>query len=216
VEIKISAKAFAEFVLGSPSKKASTVRFLQKPESTAAQIVVRYYSRAIQIIRSYHDAGNNSEVLKAGRKELLGKLQEAETQQAKTKLLNNLRALDAYMEIFGERNWNIVPFPRIYHIADSVRVSATPDFVVREGARLRLVKLGVRKETENPEVIRIMLRVMYQAACEKFPKIKPQDVTFFDVGNRLARHGSKNDSSLAKAIEDACLRLKHMVLGMAA
>lgn len=215
MEIKISAKAFAEFMLGGPSKKASTVRYLLKPQSAEAQIVMRYYSRAVQIIRSYHDGNNDSTSLGSEIKELQKKAQSAESSQARTKLLNNLRAIETYMEIFGERKWKIVSCPRIYHSSNSVRISATPDLAIIEGKRLRLVKLGVRKESEDPEVIRLMLRVIYQAASGKV-EISPQDVLFFDVAKRETLRGSRDDAPLARTIEMGCERLYQMVHSWAA
>ena len=215
MEIKISAKAFAEFVLGGPSKKASTVRYLLKPQSTEAQIVMRYYSRAVQIIRGYHDAGNDLAFLRAEIRSLEKKAGIAESKQARTKLLNNLRAIETYMEIFGRREWKIVPCPRIYHSSSSVRISATPDLAIMEKNRLRLVKLGVRKESENPEVIRLMLRVIYQAASGRM-KINPQDVLFFDVAKRETLRGSESDTALEQTIEIGCERLHQMVHSWAA
>lgn len=215
MEIKISAKAFAEFVLGGPGKKASTIRYLLKPQSTEAQIVMRYYSRAVQIIRGYHDAENDSAFLRAEIRGLHKKAETAESSQARTKLLNNLRAIETYMEMYGARRWKIVSCPRIYHSSGSVRISATPDLAILQGKRLRLVKLGVRKQSEDPEVIRIMLRVIYQAASGKM-EISPQDVLFFDVSKRETLRGDTSDAALEQTIEMGCDKLHQMVLSWAA
>lgn len=215
MEIKISAKAFAEFVLGGPGKKASTVRYLLKPQSTEAQIVMRYYSRAVQIIRGYHDSENNTALLRSEIQGLQKKSEIAESSQARTKILNNLRAIETYMAMYGERKWKIVTCPRIYHSSSSVRISATPDLAISEGKRLRLVKLGVRKQSEDPEVVRLMLRVIFQAASGKM-EISPQDVVFFDVAKREVLRGSSRDASLAKTIETGCERLQQMVGSWAA
>jgi len=215
MEIKISAKAFAEFVLGSPSKKAATVRYLLRPQATEAQIVMRYYSRAVQIIRGYHDAENDPAFLRAEIRGLEKKAETAESKQARTKLLNNLRAIQTYMEVYGERRWRIVPFPRIYHLSSLVRISATPDLAISEGKRLRLVKLGVRKQSEDPEVVRLMLRVIYQAASQKM-EVTPQDVLFFDTSKREILRGSREDAVLAQTIENGCERLQQMVHSWAA
>jgi hypothetical protein len=215
MEIKISAKAFAEFVVGGPSKKAATVRYLLRPQSSEAQIVMRYYSRAVQIIRGYHDAGNDSSSLRSEIRGLEKKAETAESNQARTKLLNNLRAIEAYLEIYGERKWRIIPCPRIYHSSGSVRISATPDLTVLEGKRLRLVKLGVRKQSEDPEVIRLMLRVMFQAGSGTM-EISPRDVMFFDVSKREILRGSEGDAALARTIEAGCDRLHQMVHSWAA
>jgi hypothetical protein len=192
-----------------------TVRYLLKPQSTEAQIVMRYYSRAVQIIRSYHDAENDFAFLRAEIRGLEKKAETAESNQARTKLLNNLRAIETYMEIYGQREWKIVSCPRIYHSSSSVRISATPDLAILEGKRLRLVKLGVRKQLEDPEVIRLMLRVMYQAASAKM-EISPQDVLFFDVSKRETLRGSRGDTALTQTIEMGCERLQQMVHSWAA
>lgn len=215
MEIKISAKAFAEFVLGGPGKKASTIRYLLKPQSTEAQIVMRYYSRAVQIIRGYHDAENDSTILRSEIQGLQKKAEIAESSQARTKILNNLRAIETYMEVYGARKWKIVPCPRIYHASSSVRISATPDLAILEGKRLRLVKLGVRKQSEAPEVVRLMLRVMFQAASGKM-EISPRDIVFFDISKREVLRGSREDAVLARTIEMGCDRLQQMVRSWAA
>jgi hypothetical protein len=143
------------------------------------------------------------------------RVETAESAQARTKLLNNLRAIETYMELFSGREWKIVSCPRIYHSSSSVRISATPDLAILEGKRLRLVKLGVRKQSEDPEVIRLMLRVIYQAAAGKMD-ISPQDVLFFDVSKREVLRGSKGDAALAQIIEIGCERLHQMVHSWAA
>lgn len=215
MEIKISAKAFAEFVVGGPAKKASTVRLLLKPQSAEAQIVMRYYSRAVQIIRSYHDGNNDHSFLSCEIKELRTKMQAAESNQARTKLANNLRAIETYIELYRDRKWRIVPWPRTYHSSKSVRISANPDLAIMEGKRLRLVKLGVRKESEDPDVIRLMLRVIYQAASSK-TTISPQDVLFFDVSKKETLRGDGDDVALEQTIEVGSDRLQQMVRTWAA
>ena len=48
--IPLSAKAFAEFVLGGPSKKSQIVRNILKPTSQEAKIIAHYYVPAVSII----------------------------------------------------------------------------------------------------------------------------------------------------------------------
>ncbi|MGB6193195.1 MAG: hypothetical protein WBF42_12060, partial [Terracidiphilus sp.] len=186
-----------------------------RPQSTEAQIVMRYYSRAVQIIRGYHDADNDHAFLRAEIRGLEKKAEAAESKQARTKLLNNLRAIETYMETYGERRWKIIACPRIYHSSNSVRISATLDLTIIEGKRRLLVKLGVRKASEHPEIIRLTLRVIYQAAVEKL-QITPEDVFFFDISKREILRGSRGDADLARTIEMGCARLYQMVHSWAA
>lgn len=208
--IPISAKGFAEFVLAGPSKKATIVRNILKPKSKEAQVIVLYYARAIRIIRLYHTKGNDREYLKHEIHGLEKRLEAATTPQARASLRNNLRAIRSYMDIYGHRKRKIVPRPRIYYTHGNVRLSASPDLAVEEDGRLKLVKLGITKGGDNPEVVRIMLRVMYQAANAEY-RVQPHDVVYFDVGNAVRRRSSNDDSDLATTIDNGCDTLAGMV-----
>ena len=69
--------------------------------------------------------------------------------------------------------------------------------------RLRLIKLGVRKEKETADMVRLMLRVIYQAANAKL-KVAARDITYFDVRTGEALSGELSDSHLANTIEGGC------------
>jgi hypothetical protein len=215
MEIKISAKLFAEFVVGGPAKKASTVRNILRPKSPEAQIPPRYYTRAIGIIRAYHDQGNDGAGLRNEIRALQQEMLSCTTSQGRTKRSKNLQAIDAYMRVFADRKWKVVRCPRIYYSCFDVRISGIPDLAVQDEERLRLVKLGVRKEKESEEVVRLMLRVIYQAAATKL-KINPQDITYFDVSNGEAITGERSDPRLEGTIDNGCRTLRQMIEGKAA
>ncbi len=207
--IPISAKAFAQFVLGGPSKKAQIVRTILKPKSKEAQVIVLYYARAIRIIRLYHVTGNDTQFLKKELSKLEALEEKAGSPQSRASLRNNVRAVRSYMELYGHRKREIVPRPRIYYTNGGVQISASPDLAIKEDGKLKLVKLGVRKRGDNPEVIRIMLRVMFQAASSKFG-IEPRDVVYFDVINSARIRGTTDDQDLAVTIDNGCDALAEM------
>jgi len=207
--IPLSAKGFAEFVLAGPSKKATIVRNILKPKSTEAQVIALYYSRAIRVIRLYHAKNNDRAYLLTELETLEAKLEKATTPQTRASLRNNLRAIRGYIEIYGNRKRKIVPRPRIYYSNGSVRLSASPDLAIEENGKMKLVKLGITKHGDNPEVVRIMLRVIYQAATTRF-QIEPRDVVYFDVANAARMHGSDEDADLATTIDNGCETLAGM------
>lgn len=209
MSIRLSAKGFAEFVMAGPSKKAQIVRNILKPKSTEAQVVVLYYSRAIKIIRVYHARNNDKDYVAKELRSLEGKLDKAMTPQSRSGLRNNLRALRGYMDVYGNRKRKIVARPRIYYSFGQVRLSASPDLAVEEGGKLKLVKLGVTKQGDNPEVIRILLRVMYQAAATRF-QIEPQDIVYFDIDKVARIRGRYEDADLATTIDNGCETLAEM------
>lgn len=210
MEIRISARAFAEFIFGSPSKKSVTVRGILRPRSPETQIPRRYYARAIRIIRLYHKRGNDQSYLADELRALNEKWQSAETPQSRTQLGRNLMAIEAYMKLFADRTWRITPCPRIHYSSKSVRISATPDLAVRDGKRIRLIKIGVRKEKEIQDVIRVMLRVIYQA-CEGQIEIAPADIVHFDISTGEVIRGTRADSRLAPTIEGGCTALQKLL-----
>jgi len=81
---------------------------------------------------------------------------------------------------------------------------------LEETGRVRLVKLGIRKEKESEDLIRLMLRVIYQAASAKL-KLGPGDVTYFDVATGDAISGNSGDGALSEAIEGGCRVLRQMM-----
>jgi hypothetical protein len=210
MEIKISARAFAEFVFGGPSKRSSTARGILEPRTAEAQIPRRYYARAIRIIRHYHEHGNDAEYLRDELRNLNDKWATADTPQFRTQVGRNLMAVQAYMRLFSGRTWKIVPCPRIHYSSHSVRISATPDLAVKEGKKIRLVKLGVRKEKEVENVVRLMLRVIYQAAAKDI-EIAPSDIAFFDVSTGEIFKGTPSDSTLSSTIDGGCAALQLLI-----
>lgn len=207
--IGLSAKGFAEFVMAGPSKKAQIVRNILKPKSAEAQVVVLYYSKAIKIIRVYHARNNDKDYLAKELRELEAKFDKALTPQSRSGIRNNLRALQGYMDVYGNRKRKVVARPRIYYSFGRVRLSASPDLAVEEGGKLKLVKLGVTKQGDNPEVIRILLRVMYQAAASRF-QIEPQDIVYFDIAKAARIRGGHEDADLATTIDNGCDSLAQM------
>jgi hypothetical protein len=209
-KIPLSAKAFAEFALGGPSKRAQIVRGIQKPKSKATRAVVLYYARAIRIIRAYHAQKNDQVYLGAELTSLEIQRTKATTPQLRATLTNNMRAIRGYINAYGQRKRQIVPCGRIHYEHGSVRLSGSPDFAVEENGKIKLVKLGLTKDGDDPDVVRIMLRVIYQAAEKRF-QIDPQDVVYFDIANSRRTHGHKNDAELATTIDNGCEALEAMI-----
>lgn len=210
--IKLSAKVFAEFVVGGTSKKTSTVKKLIKPQAPEAQIPAGYYNSAIGLIRAYHEKENDSAFLNKSVKQLAAEIEAAATPQARSKKERNLLAVNAYMKEFADKKWKVIACPRIYYSASDVRISGKPDLAIKEGKRLRLIKLGVRKEKESFEMISVMLRVMFQAASLKLD-ITPKDITYFDVKTGQAISGKDSDSQLSDLIDNGCVELQLMMSG---
>lgn len=209
MRIQLSAKAFAEFIVAGPGERAKIVWNMQHPKSVEVRVITQYYSTAIKTIRIYHSTGNDLGYLAQQFQAFEDAFDAATTTQARARLKNNLRALRAYIDLYGSRQRVITPRPRIYHESGTVRISASPDFAVEENGKIKLVKLGITKKKDNPEVIRILLRVMYQAAKGNVA-VEPEDILYFDVSNGARLRGSQEDADLKSIIENGCETLAKM------
>lgn len=210
MEIRISAKLFAEFVIGGPSKKSSTVRKLRQPRSPDAVIPSGYYKRAIGIIRGYHDRNNDYSFVTRELRALHEEVELALTAQARSKRRSNLQAVESYMRKFSSRQWRVVSCPKISYTSNDVRISGTPDLALKDADRIRLVKLGIRKEKEPEDLVRLMLRVIYQAAQKKL-KLRSTDITYFDVATGNVISGCPEDRRLGVTIEGGFRVLQQMM-----
>lgn len=209
MQVPISAKLFATFVLSGPSAKGRIVGNVQKPKAKEAQVIVLYYARAIRVIRLYHTANNDRAYLEKELDFLERKLEKTPTSQGRASLRNNIRAIRSYMDVYGSRKRKVLPRPRVYYQHNSVRISGSPDLAIEEAGKIKLVKLGITKGGDNPDVIRIMLRVIYQAAVTKL-HIEPRDVVYFDVANAARIHGDTGDAHYATTIDNGCEELESM------
>jgi hypothetical protein len=81
---------------------------------------------------------------------------------------------------------------------------------IEEDGRVKLVKLGVTKKGDRPETVRLLLRILYQAAVTRF-EIDPHDVVYFDVVNGARIRGTSEDADLAVTIDNACESMESML-----
>ena len=209
MEIRVSAKALAEFAVGSPSIKAHVVRAITRPLSAESKVITHYYAKAVNIIRVYHAKDNDQIYLATALDILENKLLEATTPQTRANVRNNIRVIETYMDLYGDLKRQIIARPRIAFRTDEVRVSASPDMAIIEGDRTVLLKLGPNKKSLSPDAVRLVLRLIFLAATEKF-QITPQDIVYLDIKNSASVLGSGEDANLAGTIENACQTLASM------
>jgi hypothetical protein len=211
---KISAKAFADFLLGSSTKHTTTVRNILKPRDPDAIIPSGYYKRAIAIIRAYHECGNKLSSVKDGVAKLEVLIEDATSSQARTQLHKNIDAVHAYLKLFADRKWEVVKCPTTRYVFSTVSISGRPDSAVSDGTKTALIKLGVRRKKEQPDLIRVMLRVIYQAAAQKL-SLSPSDVIYLDLTAGAVILGDPADKDLSPVIDDGCLLLERLLAAAA-
>lgn len=208
-EIKLSAKALAEFAIEGPTKKEKVVRVLRNPAALESKIITSYYNAAVNIIRHYHVGGNDAAYLKRELKRLREKALTASTPQARAQAANNIAAVLAYMKRYGSRSMRVVARPRIRYQHGRVSVSGLPDIAVREGNRLRLLKLGTKKRKTDGRIIDFVLQTILLAAQAKGLDVREKDVLFLDVKTEVEAHALASPD-MSRSVDLACEELERM------
>lgn len=209
MDIKLSVKAFAQFVTSGPSKRAQIVRNIRSPKSLEAKAISHYYAKAVDIIRIYHAKGNDRAYLAEQIRSLQSSMDSASNPWARAKFGHNIRVVEAYVDIYGKNSRKILSRPRLFFKEGRVRVSAFPDIAIEECGRRSFIKLGPTKQPESRVAIRVILRVMFLAARARF-EVSPGDITYLDITGAAQFSGDTEDVSLMNTIENACQSLTGM------
>ena len=200
--IAITVKGLAKFMTQRFATRRKTLRDFKFPKPEGA-VQAAYYAEARRAIRDYHSGGNNPSVLVKTVNHLRIKAYQAQG-QAVTRLDHNIRALESYLRHFSHRRFSVLSPPRLKYIYSNVAVSALPDLHVQEKGHQKVIKLELGTVTPDPQMINIILQVMYEAARSAGLSIRPQDVIYLDASRATQHKGAKIRTRLKRDIEAAC------------
>jgi hypothetical protein len=177
--IKLAATGFAEYVTANPKTRNAKLRafkFKHKGEGAGRS---GYYGFALRTIVRYHRSDRDRAVLEAAKQELLAMLPNAKDRLARTKILRNINAIEAYGRLYGQRRFEVLTNHRISHKVDAVTVTAQPDLWVSEDDIEVLIKVGVtRKKSVETDML---LHLIRKAAVQKGYRVRARNVVYLDV-----------------------------------
>jgi hypothetical protein len=207
--IRITVKGLAKFMSKGPAGQRTVLRDFKFPRAPEARAQTVYYAEARLGIREYHVSGNNPATL-VGSVDELRKKAERLTGKARARLEHNIRAMDSYLRYFGGNRFEVLASPRLEYSHGTVLVGATPDLFVRDGARQKIIRLGLGAEPIDEEMIRIILQVTFEAAVAAGLSIRPSDVVYLDVSRRQQHVGARSRTRLTRDIQAACENIAAM------
>lgn len=179
--IRISVSCLAEFTTTYGRSAESVLRpykFNKRGEGFARS---SYYQHALTAIRMYHCYSNDPNILETALSELRARADKTVSSRERSKLQHNMSAIEAYRQLYKNRNFNVLPNRRIaYHIGQ-IEVTAQPDLWVEENGTQVLLKIGVSKKT--PSYVDIILTVMRKAAVSNHYAVRAKNVVYLDVSS---------------------------------
>jgi hypothetical protein len=208
---KLSMKGLAQFMTAGPSRQRSILRDHKFPK--AAVPMIGYYTAARNAIKRYHEETQNPAIIVeevAGlRKKMIGA-----SKQTVSRLENNIRALQGYLEYFGKRSFRVLETPRLKYLRGDVAVSVVPDLMVEENGVREMIKLDCNRAGASKEQIDVMLQLMYESASAAAIGVKPKGIAYIDAIRNKQHVGAKLKRTLKKDIDAACDNVSAMWPGI--
>jgi hypothetical protein len=204
--IKISVTGLVKFMKSGPATQRTLLKAYKFPtdkDGKKRPQIVRY-SEARAAIKKYHENSNDVATLLAAVTALQKKAATADPDKDISRLKDNIRAIEAYMKYFSKNKFVVLENPRPKYTHSSVEVSTSPDLFVEENGSKKLIKLDFNASPLDVESIKIILKVMYEAAISKSLGVNPKDVIYLDVSRNEQYNGAKLNKKLKKDIDAAC------------
>jgi hypothetical protein len=185
VEIRVSVSCLAELASSGGRSVTSALRPYKLNKGGEGFIRSIYYKPTITAIRAYHLAGNSPQTFDKAVRELEALAASTTKKTVRAKCTNNVRAIEAYRRIYGNRNFTIRANHRLRYLVGGIVVTAQPDVWAQEEGSEVLLKIGIAKKKRM--YVDILLTVMRKAAISSGRRIRAKNFVYLDVstGNEL-------------------------------
>ena len=202
--IKISVGGLAKFMKSGPASQRTLLKSykFQTDKSGNKRPQIVRYSEARAAIKKYHESSNDVATLLAAVA-ALKKKELANPDKDANRIHDNIRAIEAYMKYFSKNNFIVLDNPKPKYMHSNVEVSASPDLYVEEKNVKKMIKLDFNSLALDKESIKVILKVMYEAASAKHLEIVPKNVIYLDVSRNEQHCGEKLNKQLKKDIDAA-------------
>jgi len=200
--IRITVKGLAKFMTSGFAGQRKILHDFKFPDPEGG-VQAAYYADARRAIKEYHDSENDAAVIAYAVDDLKGKAHR-ETERKRTRLEHNIRALESYLDNFGDKNFKVLAMPELKYSRGAVVVSAIPDLCVQQDGRKKLIKLDFGSKEPDTKLVNIIIQVIYQAASSEGLPVTPKDVIYLDVPRGRVHKGARVRTRLNKEIQAAC------------
>ena len=178
-EIRLPISGLAEFITSTGRSPIARLRPFKLKRSGEAFARTSYYQPAISAIRAYHSSGNSRQIIDDELSKL-GRLSQAATKsRVRARLDGNTKAINAYLQVYGNRQFRVLPNRRLRYKVGGILVSAQPDLWVDEHGTQVLVKIGIAKK--HPSYVELLLSLLRKAAIQSKYRIRAKNIVYLNV-----------------------------------
>lgn len=201
--IEISMKGLADFMISNPAKQRKILREFKYPELDESRAKIHYYREARDTVLAFHKGSKEPNWLVAQADRLLDQ-GTASSSSSQKRLKNNARALAAYLNHFGSKQFEVLERLNLKLPYSSVRISIYPDLHVREKDKEKIIKLSFSVEKCDDRVPRIIGQCMFEAARAAGLNLPSASVLYIDVARGNIYKGARLGAYMRNDIHAAC------------
>lgn len=172
---RLTVKAAAEMLLVPAYSQARILTEQKHPKQGAQIFRTPYYSTALNGIRKYFKEHQNTSAIKAARNKALSLNLESKRE-------NNLRVLSAFENSdFAGRDLDVERNEKISNSIGTVEFRLSPDLVVAEKKKTKLIYVNCRAQKLDTEIARLTAEIAHWVAEEVGIDIKLNQIEYIDL-----------------------------------
>ncbi|HQZ38357.1 MAG TPA: hypothetical protein PLH72_04900 [Vicinamibacterales bacterium] len=199
----MSLTGLAKYVASSPAPQRKILQDHKFPASDEAFAMRVYYREATDILKDFIDRQGSNEWLRQQALALRAPRPE-QTPKGAARLERNAAAVMCLDRYFGGRKLERLDCPRFRLAYSNVLISVVPHLYVRDGSKMRLIKLQFGGKALPDQAARVIVQCMLEGTRSQGLDLPPSSVMYVDLPRSVvhtARAGKKTLNDIKAACE---------------
>lgn len=202
MKIKITLTGLAKYVAGSPAPQRKILQDHKFPASDEAFAMRVYYREATDVLKDFIDLQESKEWLRQQALALRAPRAE-QTPKGAARLERNAAAVLWLDNFFGSRKIERLDCPRFRLIYSNVSVSVVPHLYIRDGSKMKLIKLQFGGKALPEQAVKVITQCMLEGARSQGLNLPPSSVIYIDLPRNVV-HTARAGKKTLRDIKAAC------------
>lgn len=207
----LSLGTLVKYMTSDPAAANKAVYGAKYPATDEPRAQRQYYQETRDRVPIHHRSPKPPTWLPGEAVAIRQRAAQVPSRPSKTRLLHNARAIDAYAAHFSGRPFQMLDKVKLRLTIGDVIVRVTPDLVVCEKGKEKLVRLHLREPEPTAAEIQIVSQVLFEAAVQaNWPNGLPMTasrVLFLDLQRGTEHRGARMGSRMRSNIVAACRQI---------
>jgi len=179
------------------ARRRTIVRRFKYPREAEAFAMIKYHQEARDAITAYH-SGNHDAAWLRSLGDQLDAFAASVTSPTRTRIRHNARAIHAYANHFANREFEVLPAPKLRLAYIGVTISVVPDLRVRERSEEKIIKLEFGKDQPSDREMKVVSQVLFEAARVGGLQMPARSVLYLDVARGAEHREARLGAQLAR------------------